>query len=92
MITFDLIINPIILLAGVIGGGLVGFIIGKLKLAKGRAKVRELEKEMMNSHAEILELQKAYVQLENKLEEQHIPVISMKLGGKDNNSKEKATK
>ena len=91
MITFDLIINPVILLVAAIGGGLIGVFIGKLKLAKSRRKVQELEKEMMNSHAEILELQKAYVQLENKLEEQSIPVISMKLNGKDN-PKEKATK
>jgi hypothetical protein len=89
MITFDLIINPVFLLAAVIGGGVIGFIIGRTKLAKTRAKIQELEREMMNSHAEILELQKTNVQLENKLEEQSIPVISMKINGKDG-SKEKA--
>ena len=56
---------------------------------------------MMNSHSEILELQKVYVNLENKLKEfsfvggtpkdQSIPVIPMKINGKDN-SKEKASK
>lgn len=91
MITFDLIINPVILLAAMIGGGLIGLLIGRANMGKSRAKALELEKEMMNSHAEILELQKAYVQLENKLEEHSIPVISMKTNGKDN-SKEKATK
>lgn len=60
-------------------------------MAKSRSKIVELEKEMMNSHAEILELQKAYVLLENKLEEHSIPVISMKINGKEN-PKEKATK
>ena len=91
MITFDLIINPVILLVAAIAGGLVGLLIGRAKLAKSRAKVLELENEMMTAHAEILEIQKAYVQLENKLEEHSIPVISMKINGKDN-SKEKATK
>jgi hypothetical protein len=91
MITFDLIINPVILLIAAIGGSLIGLLIGKASLAKSRSKIIELEKEMMNSHAEILELQKAYVQLENKLEEQSIPVISMKINGKEN-PKEKATK
>jgi hypothetical protein len=91
IITFDLIINPVIMLAAVIGGGIIGYMISKLKMAKSRAKIQELEKEMMSSHAEILDLQKAYVQLENKLEQQPIPVISMKINGKDN-SKEKATK
>jgi len=91
MITFDLIINPVILLVAAIGGGLIGLLIGRASLTKSRSKIIELEKEMMNSHAEILELQKAYVQLENKLEEQSIPVISMKINGKEN-PKEKATK
>lgn len=66
-------------------------LIGRVRLAKSRAKVLELEKEMMTTHAEILEVQKAYVQLESKLEEHSIPVIPMKINGKDN-SKEKATK
>ena len=70
---------------------MIGLLIGRASLTKSRSKIIELEKEMMNSHAEILELQKAYVQLENKLEEQSIPVISMKINGKEN-PKEKATK
>jgi hypothetical protein len=91
MITFDLIINPVIVFAAAIGGGLIGLLLGRARLTRSRAKIMELEKEMMNAHAEILEVQKAYVQLENKLEEHSIPVISMKINGKDN-SKEKATK
>ena len=92
MITFDLIINPVLLLMAAIVGGLMGLLIGKAKLAKSRSKVLELEKEMMNAHAEILEMQKAYVQLENKLEEHSIPVISMKINGGKDNPKEKASK
>ena len=91
MITFDLIINPIVVLVAAIGGGLIGLLIGRIQLAKSRSKVMELEKEMMSTHAEILEVQKAYVQLESKLEEHSIPVISMKINGKDT-PKEKATK
>jgi len=91
IITFDLIINPVILLAAAIAGGLIGLLIGRAQLAKSRAKVLELEQEMITAHAEILEIQKAYVQLESKLEEHSIPVISMKINGKDN-SKEKASK
>ena len=90
--TLELIVNPVILFVAVVGGGVIGFIIGKAKLAKSRAKIEELEAEMMNSHAEILELQKSYVQLENKLQQQSIPVISMKLNGKDANSKENVRK
>jgi phage terminase Nu1 subunit (DNA packaging protein) len=93
MITFDLVINPVILMAAVIVGVGMGLLIGRIMLTKSRAKIQELEKEMMSAHAEILEIQKAYVQLENKLEEHSIPVISMRTNGKDNNnSKEKASK
>ncbi|HEY4209317.1 MAG TPA: hypothetical protein VGM31_20975 [Puia sp.] len=93
MFTLDFVINPVILFIAGIGGALLGFIIGSVKLAKSRAKVVELEREMMDSHAEILELQRSYVQLENQLQQQSIPVIPMKISGKENNSnKEKATK
>jgi hypothetical protein len=78
-------------MVAVIGGGVIGLLLGRVGLARSRSKILELEKEMMNTHAEILEIQKAYVQLENKLEEHSIPVISMKINGKDT-SKEKATK
>jgi len=91
MITFDLIINPVIVMAAVFVGGLIGLLLGRVQLAKSRAKIQELEKEMMTAHAEILEVQKAYFQLESKLEEHSIPVIPMKLSGKDG-SKEKASK
>jgi len=91
--TLEPILNPVILFITAIVGGLIGFVIGKVKLSRSRARVEELEREMMNSHAEILELQKSYVQLENQLQQQSIPVISMKLSGKDNNnSKENVRK
>lgn len=90
--TLELIVNPVILLIAAISGGLIGFVIGRLRLARSRAKVEELEREMMNSHAEILELQKSYVQLENQLQQHSIPVIPMKHSGKDNNSKENVRK
>ncbi len=89
--TFDVIINPIILLAGIIGGGLVGFVIGKARLAKSQSRVRQLEVELMQANQETLESQRAYVALESKLQDQAIPVISMKINGTQN-PKEKASK
>lgn len=91
MFTFDIIINPFILLAAAIGGLILGFMIGRRKLAKSHRKVMELEREMVAANAEVLDIQKAYVQLEQKLRENAIPVISMKLNGKEN-PKEKASK
>lgn len=91
MFTFDLVINPIVFLAALIGGAIVGFAASRRKLAKKQARIIELEKDMMSSHAEVLEVQKAYVLLERKLGEQSSPVISMKINGKDS-SKEKISK
>ena len=93
MVTFDLIINPIILLAALIGGAIIGFATNRRILSKKQERIAELENEMMSSHAEVLEMQKAYVQLERRFGEQSSPVISMKINGKDSSSpKEKASK
>ena len=91
MLTLDFIINPIVVLAALIGGFIVGYALNRKAIGKKQAKIAELESEMMSSHAEILEIQKAYVQLERKLGEQSSPVISMKINGKDG-SKETASK
>jgi hypothetical protein len=91
MFTFDFIINPIVLFVVGIGAALVGYAIGKIRLARSYARIRQLENEMMSSHAEILEMQKAYVRMETRLKEQSIPVIPMKINGKEN-SKEKISK
>ena len=90
--TFDFIINPIILVAALIGGIIIGFAASRKKLAKKHARIIELETEMMHSHAEVLEIQKAFVQLERKLGEQSSPVISMKINGKEVSTKEKVSK
>ena len=83
MFTLDLIINPLVVLAALIGGAILGFSLGKGKLARKQSRIVELETEMMSSHAEVLELQKAYMQLERKLGDQSSPVISMKIKEKD---------
>jgi hypothetical protein len=91
--TFDVVINPVILLVGIIAGAIVGFGVGRIKIANTRSRIARLEKELMNSHVEILEAQRAYVALEHRLNDESIPVISMKIsGGKENNPKEKASK
>jgi hypothetical protein len=90
--TFDFIVNPIILLVAVIVAAFAGWVVNKARLAKCHHRVRELENEMISSHAEILEIQKAYVRMETRLKEQAIPVIPMKINGKETNSKETASK
>lgn len=90
--TFDVVINPIILLAAIIVGALVGFGLGWGKLAKSRSIIRQLENELMHSNEETLEAQRANVALESRLKDQSIPVIPMKITGAKENTKEKATK
>ncbi len=91
-LTFDVVINPIILLLAIVAGALVGFVLGRAKLAKSQSKLQKLEVELMNSHEETLESQRAYVELQSQLKDQAIPVIPMKINGKESNPKEKATK
>jgi hypothetical protein len=53
-----------------------GFLLRGAQLKKLQKRVHELEKEMMASHAEILELQKDRMTLEEKLKDSSsIPVI-----------------
>jgi hypothetical protein len=97
-LTLDFIINPIILLVTSVGAAIIGFVVGKYKIAKSRSRIVQLETEMMASHAEILELQQAYITLEKKLNDQPIPVIPMKptgpmkMTGSKENPKEQASK
>ncbi|HXB32951.1 MAG TPA: hypothetical protein VNV35_06005 [Puia sp.] len=92
-ITFDVVINPVILLGAVIAGGVFGYLIFKISLNKSKARIQQLEKELMTCNEETLEAQRAYVLLESRLKDQQetIPVIPLKINGKES-SKEKASK
>ena len=88
--TLDVVINPVILFGAAAVGGIFGFVVFKAKLNRGRAKIQQLEKELMHCNEETLEAQRAYVLLESKLKDQQTsPVIPMKI---KENSKEKASK
>jgi hypothetical protein len=90
-VTFDVVINPVILFAAVIGGAIVGFVFGRGQLAGRNSRIEQLEAEILSSHQETLEAQRAYVMLQSNLKDQSIPVIPMKINGSKENSKEKAT-
>ncbi|HEU4608985.1 MAG TPA: hypothetical protein VFS31_12805 [Chitinophagaceae bacterium] len=53
----------------------LGFAFRSKQLSAKQAKITELEREVMTSHAEILELQKANAGLEQQLRDKSIPVI-----------------
>jgi hypothetical protein len=89
--TLDLIINPIVLLLAGVSGIIIGYVFAMAKLAKAQAKIQKMELDLLSSNEETLEAQRAYVDLEARLQDQSIPVIPMKINGKET-SKEKATK
>lgn len=91
MFTFDLIINPIVLIVAGVFGIIIGYVIAKGQLAKAKSTISRLESDVLACNAETLEAQKAYVELEAHFQDQVIPVIPMKINGKDA-SKEKASK
>ena len=84
-LTFDYVINPVILFAAIVTGFVIGFGLERGKRAKSESKLRKLEEELMHSHHETLESQHAFAELESSLKDQAIPVIPMKING---NSKE----
>jgi hypothetical protein len=87
--TLDLTINPVILVVGFLAGGLLGFVTCWVLLARSKAKIKNLEAELLTSNQETLEAQSALVALEARLKDQTIPVIPMKINGNKENPKEK---
>ena len=93
-LTFDYVINPIILFVAGVTGVAIGFGIGRGKLARSESKLRKLEEELLHSHHETLESQHAFAELESHLKNQAIPVIPMKINSNNKEApkeKEKAT-
>jgi uncharacterized membrane-anchored protein YhcB (DUF1043 family) len=89
--TLDLIINPIVLLVAGVTGIIIGYLTARGLLAKAQSKIQKMESDLLSSNEETLEAQRAYVDLEARLQDQSSPVIPMKINGKES-SKEKATK
>ncbi|HEV2482910.1 MAG TPA: hypothetical protein VGS79_24760 [Puia sp.] len=77
---FDITLNVYIFLL-IIGLAVVlGYLPRSRQLAKKQRKILELEQEMVQAHAELLENQREYCQLESRLKDiaNPNPVISMK--------------
>ena len=79
MLAFGITINIAVLISVLILSFAAGFLIRQAQLSALRKKVSELESEVLLSHAEILELQKAGKLSRNDDDKQHnIPVIPLK--------------
>lgn len=78
---------PILLIAGLLLCAFTaGFLLRSSQIKSCKRKVLGLEKEMLNNHAEILELQKERAMMLKQLKESKIPVIPM--NSKDDNNRQ----
>jgi hypothetical protein len=75
MLPFDITMNIIVLFAIIAVSALFGFGFRRGRLAKKNSRIRQLEQEMIETHAEILELQKEFCELESRSGVQKIPQI-----------------
>ncbi|WP_431213313.1 hypothetical protein ACQ86N_48300 [Puia sp. P3] len=70
----------------------MGYLVGRAKIYKTEDKLRKLETELLSSHQETLESQRALVELESRVQQSRgSPVIPMKINP-SKETKEKATK
>jgi hypothetical protein len=89
MLLIQLTINVFTLGGLLIAALVTGFLFRSGQIKKSERKIAELEKEMVTSHAEILELQQEKLALEEKLRgSSNIPVIP--ITSKDEKKTEKA--
>ncbi|MBO9199092.1 MULTISPECIES: hypothetical protein [Niastella] len=76
MLLIKLSIDVSMLVGIVVAAFATGFLLRSSQLRRQKNRVEELEKEMMASHAEILELQQERLKLEKQLQgASNIPVI-----------------
>src|SRR5579864_5640372 len=83
MFTFEFSVNLFVLLAIALFSGFIGYKIKKGMGTRKQSKINQLEKEMLSNHTEILQLQKEYCLMEQKLKDLTKPVIAMKVASKE---------
>jgi len=83
MLSIEFSINILVLALIVIVSALVGFVLRARQLSKSRAKIEELEREILSNYAEILILEKENSGMESKLQDIQIPVIPINTTKKD---------
>lgn len=78
MLVFEVSLNLFFIIGIVAIAGFVGFVFRSSQINGFKKKVDELEKEMLSSHAEILQLQREKIELLQKFQTPNIPVIPLK--------------
>lgn len=77
LLVINLEINLFVVAALMICSAIAGFSLRSTKLKKQKKRIDELEKEMLASHAEILQIQKEKIDLLKMMEQPAIPVIPL---------------
>jgi hypothetical protein len=88
MLNVEFTLNVLTLMGMITGSLLFGYYLRSRQLKKKQFKISELRKEIVYNHAQILELQMEYVNLEKSIKGNTVPVLPMKTGTGD--SKESA--
>lgn len=84
MLALHINVNLFVLVGLVSGSFIIGFVFRSVQISSLKSKVAHLEKEMLATHAEILELQGEKVALEQRLKESSpIPVIPINAVAED---------
>jgi hypothetical protein len=78
MPVFDVSINILVLLPLLVVAALAGFLARSIQLKRKNRQIAELEREMMQAYAELLETQKDYAEMRSRLKDDDSPVISIK--------------
>ena len=79
MLTIEFTVNILVLGIIVLLAALAGYAFGRKRVSGYREKIEELERDVLNNYAQILELEKENTSMENKLQDIKIPVIPLKL-------------
>ena len=77
MLAIELSLNVFLLTGIVFGSFLIGFLVTRIQIRTLKIKIVELEREMLNNHADILELQRSKTLLEQNHQASKIPVIPL---------------
>ena len=78
MLTNEVTLNIYLLASVVIFAGIVGFSFRASLILKSRAKIEELEREILNNYERILELERETLNMEVQMQDIKSPVIAMK--------------
>lgn len=75
LLAIEITINVLWIALACFGFGLIGFLLRSARMGSLKEKIRDLEKEMLQNHSEILSLQKENTELVNNIKNNSVPVI-----------------